>query len=215
MLDREAAIAARIDSSADPLRTALLYARAGNYIDFGAMHSVDDALLEDILSKADSEPLDDELYRGLRSELEKAKKLVLITDNCGEIVLDKLLLSVLSRLYPSIELSVLVKGSPAINDATEADAFEIGMERYARIVENGVRNGTPGTWLPIIPDETVQLLREADLIIAKGQANFETLCGCGLPIYYLLMCKCQRFVEMTGQPLYSGLLLREGRVDFV
>lgn len=215
MLDREAAIRERIDASADPLRTAVLYARAGNYIDFGAMHAVDDAVLERILTGADSEPLDTELFERLRRELAGAKTVTLIADNCGEIILDKLLLGTIRRLYPDAELSILVKQKPALNDATVEDALEAGLDTVAEVVGNGITYGIPGTWLPELDEPSRTLLERSDVVLSKGQANFETLGGCGLNIFYLLMCKCQRFVEMTGQPLLSGLLLREGCIDFI
>jgi len=214
MLEREAAIADRISASADPLRTAVLYARAGNYIDFGAMHEVDDEMLERILDTADTEPLEDTLYTRFTQELAAAKTVILLTDNCGEIVLDKLLLQVIHRLYPHIDLTVVVKEHPALNDATTEDAAEVGMESVARVMGNGVEGGTPGTWLGLLPEDKRQLLENADIILSKGQANLETLIGSGLRVWYLLMCKCQRFVEMTGYEQYSGMLLREGSIEF-
>ncbi|MBE6753071.1 MAG: DUF89 family protein [Ruminococcaceae bacterium] len=214
MMERAEAISRRISDSADPLRTAVLYSRAGNYIDFGAMHEVDDEMLQRILDTADTEPLDEAVYKRFTEELSAAKTLVLLTDNCGEIVLDKLLLQTIGRLYPHISLTVMVKERPALNDATAVDAAEVGMEDAARVTGNGIEGGTPGTWLDFLPEEKRQLLEDADIVIAKGQANLETLIGCGLRVWYLLMCKCQRFVEMTGQEQYSGMMLREGSIRF-
>lgn len=215
MLEREEVISRRISASPQPLRTALLYSRAGNYIDFGAMHEVDDAMLERILDTADTEPLDDALFSLFTEELSAAKQLVLLTDNCGEIVLDKLLLRVIHQLYPHIELTVMVKQRPALNDATAEDAAEVGLDAVAQILGNGIESGTPGTWLPFLPESRRLILQKADIVLAKGQANLETLVGCGLRVWYLLLCKCQRFVAMTGQEQYSGMMLREGSTSFM
>ncbi len=211
MLGRQDGIMERIRRNADPLKTALLFSRAGNYIDFGAMHSVDDEKLESILSGAENETLDEALYKELTDDLSGAKRLLLLTDNCGEIVLDKLLVTVIKERYPNLEISVLVRGEPALNDATPEDAAQIGLDKLAYVTGNG--NGVPGTWLPKLSDEARGLIDSADVIIAKGQANFETFYGNGYNAYYLLLCKCQRFVELFGVPSLTGMFVHERRAE--
>ncbi len=118
-----------------------------------------------------------------REELSDARSLVYLTDNCGEIVLDKIAVKMLQKLYPHLSITVIVRGEPVVNDATMEDAAMCGLTELVPVIGNGSRVG--GTWLPDISEEARQLLDRADVIIAKGQGNFETLNGCGLNIYYL------------------------------
>jgi len=74
-------------------------------------------------------------------------------------------------------------------------------------VDNGT--ATPGTWIPSLPEETLNLLNSADVIISKGQANIECLGGCGLNIYYLLLCKCTHFSNVFSVERYTGMFINE------
>lgn len=205
-------ICARVWAEEDPLRAALGYAMTGNFIDFGAMDSVDEDQLRHLLSHAvrrvDAE---DPSYGSLRQALSAARRLTILTDNCGEIVLDKLLTEVIHRLYPRLAITVLVRGGEVLNDATMEDAVQVGFHRLEgiRVMGNGDR--LAGTDPDRISPEAREALLGADLILAKGQGNYETLRGCGLPIYYAFLCKCGFFARRFGVPVYTGMLVKESK----
>jgi hypothetical protein len=172
----------RISQSADPLRTAALLTIAGNIIDYGSHHdfdihrTVDECLNKDLAI--------DDLDK-LRADLRQAKKILYLGDNCGELVFDTLLLKQFNQ-----EVTFAVKEKPVINDALPADAEECGLGSLCRRI---ITNGTdcPGTPLQNCSNEFKRIFREADLIISKGQGNFETLSDASGPIYFLLMVKCE------------------------
>ena len=207
MLEKEAEIREKITQAANPLAVALRFAQIGNFIDFGAMDSVDDAKLMEFLKQAETLPLSEDTYQNFTEDLKTAKKLVYMTDNCGEIVLDKLLLETISEKFPHVERTVIVRGEPVLNDATMEDALQVGLEACGKVIPNGTN--IAGTYLPWVSAEAKAALEEADLLISKGQGNFESLHGCGLNIYYLFLCKCQWFMERFGLPQYSGVFINE------
>ncbi len=197
-------------TSPDPLCTALGYAMTGNFIDFGAMDSVDETKLATLLSDAPERiPPDLPAYTALKADLSAARRLTLLTDNCGEIVMDKLLTEALRRLYPDLAITVLVRGSQVLNDATMEDALQVGFDRMEGVTVMGNGDRLAGTALTRISPEARAAVTEADLVIAKGQGNFETLQGCGLNIYYAFLCKCDFFASRFGVPVYTGMLVRE------
>lgn len=211
MLNLEASLEKTIRASADPLESALLFARIGNYIDYGALANVSKKQMLSLISAENKEPLDPAEYANLKSDLSKASSLVYLTDNCGEIVLDKLAIQILKEQYPNLDITVIVRGFPAINDATMEDAKEVGLTSLVNVIGNG--SDVPGTWLPGITEEAKNLLYNADVIIAKGQGNFETLNDCGLNIYYLFLCKCDWFVKLFHTAPLTGMLVNERRVN--
>lgn len=211
MLEKETEIRGKIGQAADPLAVALRFAQIGNYIDFGAMDSVDDAKLMEFLKQAETLPLSEDTYQSFTEDLKTAKKLVYMTDNCGEVVLDKLLLETIKQTVPHLEMTIIVRGEPVLNDATMEDALQVGLETCGKVIPNGTN--IAGTYLPWVSAEAKDALEEADLLISKGQGNFESLHGCGLNIYYLFLCKCQWFMERFGLPQYSGVFLNEKDVS--
>ena len=210
MLNMEDSLENKIRKSEDPLEKSLLYARIGNYIDFAALSNVDQATVLTLLEEKSTESLDEEEYRNFLRELSSAKKLVYLTDNCGEVVLDKLAVKILKEKYPNLDITVIVRGYPVVNDATMEDAEEIGLTDLVRVIGNGSNVG--GTWIPGITSEARDLLYDADLIIAKGQGNFETLNDCGLNIYYLFLCKCDLFQRRFHAENLQGMFLNERRL---
>lgn len=210
MLNMEDSLENKIRKSEDPLEKSLLYARIGNYIDFAALSNVDQATVFTLLEEKSTESLDEEEYRNFLRDLSSAKKLVYLTDNCGEVVLDKLAVKILKEKYPDLDITVIVRGYPVVNDATMEDAEEIGLTDLVRVIGNGSNVG--GTWIPGITSEARDLLYDADLIIAKGQGNFETLNDCGLNIYYLFLCKCDLFQRRFHAENLQGMFLNECRV---
>lgn len=207
MLRYEEQIEARIRSGPDPLAAAILFARAGNYIDFGAMGDIDDDRLDELLDGALQEELDAREYALFTSELRKATRAAYLTDNCGEIVMDKLLIREMKRQNPRLRIDVVVRGKPVINDATREDAEMVGIHREASVIENGT--GAAGTDLKRISPEAKDALECADFILSKGQGNFESLHGCGMNIYYLFLCKCEWFVRRFGLERFKGVFVHE------
>jgi len=207
MLEKEAEIRQKIREAADPLALALRFAQIGNFIDFGAMDSVDDGKLMEFLEQAETLPLSEDTYKKFTETLKTARKLVYMTDNCGEIVLDKLLLETIAKMAPHVECTIIVRGEPVLNDATMEDALQVGIEKCGKVIPNGTN--IAGTYIPWVSAEAKKALDEADILISKGQGNFESLHGCGLNIYYLFLCKCQWFMERFGLPQYSGVFINE------
>lgn len=207
LMEKEEEIRQKIGRAEDPLALALRFAQIGNFIDFGAMDSVDDAKLMEFLEQAETLPLSEDTYQSFTEDLKTAKKLVYMTDNCGEVVLDKLLLETIKQTVPHLEMTIIVRGEPVLNDATMEDALQVGLETCGKVIPNGTN--IAGTYIPWISVEARQVMEEADMLISKGQGNFESLHGCGLNIYYLFLCKCQWFMERFGLPQYSGVFINE------
>ncbi|MEN8199556.1 MAG: ARMT1-like domain-containing protein [Thermodesulfobacteriota bacterium] len=171
---------------ADPLAVALRLAIGGNIIDYGAMHSFDvDAAMERCLESPFAIDHSEELLQRVRS-LEKGARVLYLADNSGEIVYDSLVVSALAEI--GLEVCVVVKSEPIINDALLADALACKMDQVATVLENGTR--CPGTPLAQCSDALQQAFYGADLIISKGQGNFETLSETDADIYFLLTVKC-------------------------
>ena len=207
LMEKEEEIRQKIGRAEDPLALALRFAQIGNFIDFGAMDSVDDAKLMEFLEQAETLPLSENTYQNVTEDMKSAKKLVFLTDNCGEIVLDKLLLETIAKVYPHLECTIIVRGEPVLNDATMEDALQVGIDSCGKVIPNGTN--IAGTYIPWISAEARQVMEEADMLISKGQGNLESLHGCGLNIYYLFLCKCQWFMERFGLPQYSGVFINE------
>ena len=194
MLDLEAELRSTIRYSEDPLKAALIYARTGNYIDFAALPEVSKETALSLIKSENKDDLDEQEYRQFCQDMKKAENVVYITDNCGEIVLDKIAIQILKKIFPNIRITALVRGLPAGNDATMEDAEFCGLTDVVPVLGNG--NDVGGTWLHGISTHARELLYNADVIIAKGQGNYETLHGCGLNIYYLFLCKCDWFQQL-------------------
>ena len=196
-----------IGEAKDPLAQSIVYARIGNYIDFGAMQHVERAEFLELFQEKEKNLLDQSVYEDFLKDCQKGKNFLLLADNCGEIVLDKLFLRELKKRFPHLILSVMVRGEEVLNDVTIKDAEETGICTVAKVVSNG--NGVGGTVVDMLPEEARQVLDQADVMLAKGQANFETLHGCGRNIYYSFLCKCDWFSGRFGVEKYTGMFLRE------
>lgn len=207
MLEKEPEIRSHIKDVEDRLKAALQYAMIGNYIDFGAQIQVSEQKLESMLQDAAAIKIDERIYTRLLGDLEKAQKLVYLTDNCGEIVMDKQLIQTLKEVYPKIEITAVVRGYPVVNDATLEDAGQVGLTECVKVIGNGTDIG--GTCLEKLDPVAYTALQEADVILAKGQGNFETLQQCGLNIYYIFLCKCEMFSKKFDVPMYTGMLVSE------
>jgi len=201
------AIREKLELSEDPLKAAIQYAMTGNYIDFGALDRIDEEELQRILDHSADNHVDGQEYLKLRKELKKAKRIVYLTDNCGEIVTDKLLIEEIQKENPEAAVTVIVRGFPVLNDATMEDAVQVGLTGMVHVIGNG--SEIAGTCLDEISEEAKEFIDSADVILAKGQGNFETLRMCGKNIYYIFMCKCEMFAERFQVPRFSGMLISD------
>ena len=207
MLSLEEKIHTAIEAAEDPLYAAVQYAMIGNYIDFGAMDRVDEGTLSALLCDSGRFMPQREAYEALRADVLRAKTLVYLTDNCGEIVMDKLLIRQMKKLKADLAITVIARGEPVLNDATAEDALAYGLDELARVTGNGSR--IAGTCLNAISSEARALIGGADVIIAKGQANFETLRRCGKNVYYIFLCKCALYANRFKVPRLQGMLVRD------
>lgn len=189
-----------IRASGNPFDTALRLSLAGNIIDFAASDSfnINSTISRALVSEL---AIDDSII--LRERLAKAKSVLYLGDNAGEIVFDKLFINIIK--HPN--LTYVVRGEPVINDATNHDAIYTGMHEVANVISNGY--DAPST----IPDKSSKEFQkyfgEADLIISKGQGNLEGL----LPlrderIFFLLIVKCSVISELLNVPKESFVVLR-------
>ncbi len=209
MLEQEASVSAEITAAGDPVKKAVQYVMAGNYIDFGALDHVGKDQLFELLSAANDQEIEEKIYQELYHDLGSASRLAYLTDNCGEIVLDKLLIQAIRSQFPGIRIDVIVRGKPTVNDATIEDALQIGLTSLPGVSVTGNGTAIPGTFIPKLSGEARHIVEHADLLISKGQGNFETLRGCGLNIYYIFLCKCRLFTSRFHKKQYEGILTNE------
>ena len=207
VLSMEDAIREKIASASDPLATALACARVGNYIDFGAMNSVEESVFLALFDSAELSEQDRVTYRSFLRQCERARTFLLIADNCGEIVLDKLFLQQLKQTYPQLDMTVMVRGDEVLNDATEEDARYVQLDRVASVISNG--SSIAGTVYELLPHDAKEAFDRADVILAKGQGNYESICGQGHHVFYSFLCKCELFTNRFQVPKLTGMFLEE------
>ena len=196
----------RVLKAKDPLFAGIQMAILGNYIDFSALQGeVSFEKLDALLDTAQDMELDIAVYEKFRDQLSVAKNLLYLTDNAGEIGFDRVFAEVMSTEYPNLKITFCVRGGPALNDATRADAEAVGIP--FPVIDNG--NTVPGTDLDLMGQEAREAFQNADLIFAKGQANVETLLGCGYPIFYAFLIKCPRFIDRFRKPKLTPMLVAE------
>ena len=206
-LSMEGAVREKIEASPEPMETALLCARIGNYIDFGAMNHVDEQTFLRLFENAKAGEPDTAVMKSLFRQCESAESFLLVADNCGEIVLDKLFLTELRRRFPKLDISVMVRGGEVLNDATMEDAEYVGLTQTARVISSG--SAAAGTIYSMLSAEARQALDSADVILAKGQGNYESLSHQGRHIFYSFLCKCELFTERFSVPPLTGMLVEE------
>lgn len=207
VLGMEGELRAEIEKSNDPLAKSLMVSRVGNYIDFGAMNHVDQDEFLSLFS--DIEMTDDDVltYESFLHECLQAKRFLLICDNCGEIVLDKLMLEQLKKRFPHLEIKVMVRGNDVLNDATLEDAEYSGINELAEIVSNG--EAIAGTVYDMLSEDAKKAFDEADVILAKGQGNYESMYGQGFHAFYEFLCKCELFTSRFNVPRLTGIFIEE------
>lgn len=124
--------------------------------------------------------------------------------------MDKLLMKTINQIYPEVSITAVVRGGNVLNDATMEDAKQIGLTSCVTTIHNG--NNIAGTWEPALSEEARYTLNNAEIIISKGQANYETLRYCGKNIYYLFLCKCEMLAKDCGVPRFTGMFVNDRRL---
>jgi uncharacterized protein with ATP-grasp and redox domains len=180
-----------VEDSSDPFATAIRLAIAGNIIDSGAKSNVCEADVQEAIQDSLNLPLRGDLEQ-FRRAVSEAGNILYVADNAGEIVFDRLLI----ELLPYERITVGVRGFPVINDATMVDADVAGLPALVEVIDNG--SDAPGTLLDDCSNNFRQRFREADLVIAKGQGNYESLSELEKEIFFLLKVKCRVIARKLG-----------------
>jgi uncharacterized protein with ATP-grasp and redox domains len=186
----------------EPFEGALRAAIAGNVIDFGIYESID---LHKSIDESFQLPLSMNDYHALVRAVRNASSILYLCDNAGEIVLDRLLIEALVEQGKTVIAAV--KGTPVINDATRLDAASAGLAGCCSVIDNG--NDGIGTLLELCSDDFLTAYRSADMVISKGQANFETLMQTGDDrIFFLFKVKCPVVARVVGRENGDIVILR-------
>ena len=191
----------KIESSDDKLLAAVELAIAGNVIDYGVKNSLDiDKEIEKILAKdfagyrKGSKCNFD--YQEFKDALNKAGSVLYLGDNAGEIVFDKLLIEELIKISSDIKIVYVVRDKPVINDVLIEDAVSCGLDRIVDVISSGC--DAPGTILDLCSKDFLELYKNAELVISKGQGNFETLADGNREIFFLFKVKCPVIADHAG-----------------
>lgn len=201
LLNLEEDIYARMSDAADPVMEGIKYAMAANYIDYARISDFGDDSIAEVMSAAQRSDVDDGIYSLFTQKLKRAYTLVYLHDNCGEIVLDKLLIRAIKAAYPRIKVISVMRGGAIINDVTRADAKSVGLDKLAYVIDSGA--AIPGTYLPETNALTRAFIANADVVISKGLGNLETLYGNLGSAFYMFMCKCNHIAENFGKELWQ------------
>jgi len=205
VMGMEAEIAEKIKASDDPLKTAMVYARIGNYIDYGAMNHVDKDAFLTLLEEDRESGFNQEVYESFCGKCRQGKTFLLLCDNCGEIVLDKLFIRQLKRRFPHLEVFAMVRGQEVLNDATIEDAVYCGLDKEAMLISSGI--GLAGTVAGMLNPEAREVLDRADVVLAKGQGNYESMAGYRGNTFYSFLCKCDLFTTRFHVPKFTGMFV--------
>ncbi|MDF2885582.1 MAG: hypothetical protein K0R54_6158 [Clostridiaceae bacterium] len=188
----------KIEQAGNSFELAVQYAIVGNIIDFNPIHNT---LLEDIFDcfeKMDKLEFAIDDSKILIEDILNSKELLYLGDNCGEICMDKILLKKIKELNPGVKIFFGVRGKPVVNDSIAEDAYFVGIDEYAEVIDNG--DGSLGTVLTRTSPKFKEIYKNADVVIAKGQANYECLSEEKKNIYFLLMTKCDVIANDIGVP---------------
>jgi uncharacterized protein with ATP-grasp and redox domains len=188
-----------VAESNDPLDTAIRLSIAGNIIDLALDQPYD---LWGMVEQVVDQPFAVDDGAAFREALTGTRQVLYLADNAGETVFDRVLIETLS-----VPVVYAVKGGAILNDATREDAVAAGLDQVAEVVDTG--SDAPGTIMESCSKEFRRLYQEADVVIAKGQANYETLSEEGPRTFLLLQTKCPVIARDIGVPVGS-IVLRQG-----
>lgn len=192
---------AKIETAQDPLGTAARLAIVGNVMDMGVNGNLTENDVRNSMNLALTELFFGELDK-FRKEITEAQSILYLADNAGEIAFDLLLIEQIS----SKQVTVAVRGAPVLNDATQNDAHAVGLDKIVEVIDNG--SDAPGTILSDCHPEFQRRFAEADMIIAKGQGNFESLSNETGNIFFLFKVKCAVIADHIKQPMGTQVLIQ-------
>ena len=197
----------RVIQSKNPLLIAVKLAIVGNVVDFGTTNRYN---LDEMIDHAFHKPFDDQAFPLFQERANKAHSILYLADNTGEVFFDKLLLEQLSDSRKKI--TYVVKANPIINDVTKKDAITAGIQNYAEIIEGdeGSKTSAPGMVLSNASTTLHSLLESSDMIISKGQGNYEALSDISREIFFLLMVKCPLVANDIDESLGKMVLKVKG-----
>ncbi len=197
----------KVETAPDPFEAAVKMAIAGNLIDFGATRKFSLDGVEERLDHAFAAHLAPPAVAGLRKAMNEARRILYLLDNCGEIVFDRLLIE-----FHRDKITAAVRGGPILNDATLTDAHESGITDLVPVVSTGDR--TPGILFETCSEEFLKLYGACDLVISKGQGNYETLDEqTGKPIFFLLKVKCPVVARALDVELGTPLIIDNRKAE--
>lgn len=197
----------QLDNQIHSFEEAVKYAIVGNVIDFSPLHQNVKQDVTKYFQNIDQLSLTIDHIEDLKADIKTSSSLLYLGDNCGEICLDLLLIKRIKAMNPQLKIYFVTRGKPVVNDSILEDAYEVGMDQYATIISNG--DGSLGTILSCVSQEFLDVYHQADLIIAKGQANFESLSEEDKNIYFLLMVKCDVISRYIGVKQKSFVCLSQ------
>lgn len=197
----------KIENGKDSFHEAIKCAILGNIIDFNPIHHTN---MNDIMKKIETIDqihltIDDSLQ--LKNDILKAKRILYLGDNCGEICIDKLLLKKIKELNPCADIFFGVRGYPVVNDSIEEDAYFVGIDEYATIINNG--DDSLGTVIPRTNQKFQDIYYQSDVIICKGSANYESLSEEKGNLYFMMMVKCDVMSQYIGVPIQSMVCMKK------
>jgi len=196
----------QVGCSPHPFETALRLSIAGNIIDLGVNADLKVEAMEAAVHEALEATLVEEEVEQLAERVQNAESICFVADNAGEIVFDRLLVEEL----PTERTTVVVRGAPVLNDATLEDARAVGLTEVVRVIDNG--SDAPGTLLDDCSEQVRRLLACSDLVIAKGQGNYETLSQLGERVFFLLRAKCPVIARDIGCAV-GALVICQGKAS--
>jgi uncharacterized protein with ATP-grasp and redox domains len=193
----------------NPFLEAIKYAIIGNVIDFNPIHNLLLSDIEACFLRLKEEKLEINHSNFLMQEIGDADTILYMGDNCGEICLDKILIKKIKELNPSCQVFFGTRGDAVVNDSVEDDAYFVGIDDYATVISNG--DSSLGTVLYRTSKRFQEIYQNADIVIAKGQANYESLSSENKNIYFLLMTKCSVIANDIGVPEMKMICMKNGK----
>ncbi len=200
-------IVKKVEKMDDPLKGALFVSVVGNSIDFGA-EIREEIKADDILSMVSDVSFYIDRTNDFIEELKEKKGLMIIGDNTGETVLDKVLIEILRKEIEGLEVYYVTRGRPVINDATLEDAIKAGINEVAVCMDDG--NGIPGFYLPRVKDDVKDIFMSDIVVLSKGQGNFETLDNIDRKVYLSFKIKCTPVSRYLNVPVGSYVFMENG-----
>ncbi len=191
--------------SVDPVGFGIRLAIAGNIIDFGVKGGVQEEEVFESINHALEFPIEERLIRQFKAEAGSAGEILYLADNAGEIIFDKLLIEQL----PVTKITLAVKERPIINDALMTEAKEAGLTSLVKVISNGT--DAPGTVLDQCSKEFIDIFNRADMVISKGQGNYEMLNEVKRPIWFLLKVKCNVLSKHLNLPIGEVVFTKNGK----